>query len=153
MTPIIVSQHGNSKTVTAARNIKSGEKILTLKGNIQSFPTKYSIQIGFNTHLIPISSNPLDTNSIWQYLNHSCSPNAYFNIENLTLLAKKNILKGQEINFNYNTTEYEMASPFTCYCQSANCLGTIKGYNYLSYTEKNKIADSTPQHIIQITLK
>lgn len=128
--------------------------ILHLEGVVIQQPTKYSIQVGIHQHCeIPEEINPFSTSAFhWKFLNHSCSPNGYFNMEDKTFRALKNILSGEEISFNYNTTEYELAAPFQCRCHSANCYGEIKGFRYLSLEERNKTRPLLASHLLQYLL-
>ena len=83
----------------------------------------------------------------WVYLNHSCSPNCY--LKNNQLFALAAIDAQTELTFNYNTTEFEMASPFNCNCGSDNCLKKIKGYKYLTPNQRQKIAEFTAPYLIE----
>ena len=83
-----------------------------------------------------ISSNP---ESIENFLNHSCEPNGYINFEDLTFRALRNIKKGEELTFNYLTTEWDMANKFDCKCDSKDCFGYIGGFKYLPLKEKTKL--------------
>lgn len=139
MNKIIVSRKDDYHCVVATRRILKGEIILKLQGIISSSPDKYSVQISEREHLLPFSENPLDESSSFRFLNHNCSPNSYFDMENKILIALKDIHANEEINFHYCTTEYEMASPFKCLCKSINCLTEIKGYRYLSPEKKNEL--------------
>ena len=49
---------------------------------------------------------------------------------------RRDIKKGEDITFDYTTTEYEMARAFKCLCGVANCLGEVKGFKFLSPKEK-----------------
>ena len=46
----------------------------------------------------------------------------------LKVVAILPIRIGEQIVYNYNTTEYEMAEPFACRCGSAQCGGEIRGF-------------------------
>ena len=107
----------------ANQQIEKGNIILMLRGNKLSTPTKTSIQIGDKQHLEDPKGG---------FINHHCNPNAEINIHssfvgsnpfsrsetNTTALvvAKKTISKGDEITFNYETTEEKLAFPFLCDC-------------------------------------
>ena len=63
------------------------------------------------------------------FLNHHCNPNAKIlvidDVEEAIVVARKHIYKSEEITFDYETTEPELAAPFEC-----NCHGRlIEGYN------------------------
>ncbi len=42
------------------------------------------------------------------FINHSCSPNTKLDLERRWFIAVKDILKSQEITFNYLTTEWDI---------------------------------------------
>lgn len=132
------------KGIFAKENISKGSIIFYLKGTVSRRPTKYTIQLGTNRHLafpaIRKSSDDLDY--CWQYLNHSCEPNGYIDTRDSTFRALRDIAAGEEITFNYLTTESEMAVPFTCACGSINCFGLIQGRNFLTPAEVQRLSDS-----------
>ncbi len=88
-------------------------------------PTYLTVQTGLSTH---ITLSP----SYLQFCNHSCSPNAFFDTSRLEFIALQNIEPGDELTFFYPSTEWKMQQPFSCNCNSRNCLGTINGAAYLS---------------------
>lgn len=90
-----------------------------------SEPTYLTIQTAKNQHIL---LNP----SFLQYINHSCNPNVFFNIETSQLICLKPIAIAEEITFFYPSTEWEMIQPFDCFCQSENCLHAIKGAKFIS---------------------
>jgi len=59
-------------------------------------------------------------------------------------VAKRNIKKGEELAFDYNTTEYDLVEmvedcSFKCNCKSENCLGWVGGFVYLNQAQKLKL--------------
>lgn len=88
----------------------------------ETFPTPsyLTLQTGLNQH---ISLAP----ECLQFTNHSCEPNIFFDTEKMELVALRSIQPDDEMVFFYPSTEWQMASPFTCNCGSAQCLGTIAG--------------------------
>ena len=147
MSKIKVIVKSGYHSVCAIKKILRGENILELKGNIQSFPTKYSIQTGEKSHWIPFSENSNDKRSFWRFLNHSCSPNSYFNINKMTLLSLREINAGEEISYNYCTTEYDMSSPFKCLCKTNDCYYEIKGFRYLPKEKQKKLVNTLASHL------
>lgn len=114
----------------ANEDITKGEVILKFYGRIIEQPDHYTIQIG-NEMYIERSNQPDD------YLNHSCNPNCYIKYNGLFLVALRNIKKGEELCYHYCTTEYDLGEYlFKCNCKSSNCLGTIKGFKYLTNYQK-----------------
>jgi hypothetical protein len=130
------------KGVFAKENFGKDSVIFFLKGKITSRATKYTIQLGDNRHLafpaIRKTSDELDY--CWLYLNHDCDPSGYINADELTFHALRDITAGDEITFNYLTTEAELAAPFTCTCGSTNCFGLIQGRNFLTPAEAERLS-------------
>lgn len=64
-----------------------------------------------------------------RFCNHSCNPNAYVNkwVVNgklkMGIFAKRDIVKGEEITFDYNVDRYG-ATAQKCYCGEPNCIGS-----------------------------
>jgi len=91
----------SGKGLFSTKVYKKGEIIFILKGEILNEPTKYTIRIGDNKHI-------LDDFGI--YMNHSFNPTAL--IEGNNVIATRDISDNEELNFNYNDSEINMSSPF-----------------------------------------
>ena len=89
-----------------------------------SSPTYLTVQKNDNLH---ITLSP----SFLQYVNHSCSPNAFFDISQMQFVALTDVSEGDELTFFYPSTEWQMVQPFQCHCGAANCLGIIQGAAFL----------------------
>ena len=140
--PIEVRDNNGFKGVFATENIAQDSVVFYLNGTITTEPTKYTIQLGPRRHLTfpTIRKTNDDLDYCWQYLNHSCEPNGYMNTAEFTFRALRDIAAGEEITFNYLTTESQMAVPFTCICGSANCFGLIQGRNFLNPMESARLS-------------
>lgn len=134
------NNHG-FKGVFATEPIAQDSVVFLLNGNITTDPTRYTIQLGPRRHLTfpTIRKTNDDLDYCWQYLNHCCEPNGYMNTAEFTFRALRDIAAGEEITFNYLTTESEMAVPFNCICGSANCFGLIQGRNFLNARETARL--------------
>jgi len=64
-------------------------------------------------------------------LNHSCDPNVILDTENLLMVARRDIEKGEELSFFYPSTEWEMDAPFICLCGASNCIHVVAGARFL----------------------
>jgi SET domain-containing protein len=64
-------------------------------------------------------------------LNHSCDPNVILDTENMVMVARNDIAKGDELAFFYPSTEWEMAAPFICLCGAPNCIHVVAGARFL----------------------
>lgn len=114
------------KSLLAAIAIREGDIFGTFESSeILTAPNKYTVQVNDNTHII---LNP----EVLQYINHSCNPNVFFDTTTFELSALRDIAKGDELTFFYPSTEWNMESPFNCFCGEANCLHKIRGALFLS---------------------
>ena len=82
------------------------------------------MQLSPGRHLLPppgLAASDTAVEHLWRYLNHSCRPNAA--VQGRTLVASRSIARGDEITFDYETTEDAMAEPFCCAC--GECAGRL----------------------------
>jgi len=82
-------------------NHKNNDLVFVLDGEIKNTPTKYTIEISKTEHII-------DKWGI--YMNHSFNPTT--KIVGRNVVATGDIDIGDELNFNYNVSETNMATPF-----------------------------------------
>ncbi|HWN10745.1 MAG TPA: SET domain-containing protein [Pyrinomonadaceae bacterium] len=139
---IEVRDNDGFKGIFATEPIAQDSVVFYLNGTIATQPTRYTIQLGPRKHLTfpSIRKTDDDLDYCWQYLNHSCEPNGYMNTGECTFRALRDIAPGEEITFNYLTTESEMAVPFSCICGSESCFGFIQGRNFLSAGESARLS-------------
>lgn len=91
----------NGKGLIIRKSVKTGDVVFVLRGKISDHPTRESIHIGNNQHIY-------DDCGI--FINHSFEPSVYINGRNVVALLDLN--DGDEITFNYNDTEINMANTF-----------------------------------------
>jgi SET domain len=94
-------------------------------GAILRTPTYLTVQTGDDTH---ITLQP----EYLQYINHGCNPNVFFDTTSFLLVCLRPLEPGDELTFFYPSTEWNMVQPFSCFCESSNCLRHIQGASYLS---------------------
>lgn len=103
--------------------VYSVEEIEALSAENSVF-VKYPISITDGFVLGPIDGSRLDDA---ERFNHSCEPNAGV-VGLLVLVARRDILAGEEVLFDYDTTEtVAHAGGFTCRCESGRCRGLVDG--------------------------
>lgn len=95
------SNHIDGLGVFVSKSYKKNDIIFVLDGVLVNNPTRESIHIGNNRHII---------DKIGSFINHSFKPN--IKIDGKNVVALKNIEIGEEIFFNYNDSEINMACPF-----------------------------------------
>lgn len=89
------------KGLYAIKDYKKDDIIHRLSGKIVLNPTKESIHVGNNMHII---------DEYGKYINHSFQPNT--RIEANVIIAITDIKVNEEITFNYNESEVNMDYPF-----------------------------------------
>jgi hypothetical protein len=91
----------NGNGVFATKKYRKGDLIFILSGELYDSPTRETIHIGNNKHIY-------DHYGI--YINHSFTPNIF--IDGFCVIALLDIKENEEIMFNYNDNEINMANPF-----------------------------------------
>jgi hypothetical protein len=118
--------------IRAVKPITAGEVLFYLSGEIVDQPTKYTIQLDETRHV-------LTPNGLWKSMNHACEPNVRIDTATREMIAIRDLAPGEELTFNYNTTEWDMAAPFACGCGAKLCAGTIRGFKHLTNEQRAAI--------------
>ena len=119
--------------VFAAQSFGTGERLAVFDAEFVAEATKYTIQVDEGRHLVT-------EGNLGAFLNHSCEPNSLFVAEKLEIVALKPLEVGDEVTFNYLTSEWDMASPFQCQCGFQSCHGYIRGFRHLSSDQKMRLS-------------
>lgn len=134
MTKVYVTNTENTgKGLFAKTDIKKNEVIFVVKGKLVKGPYSPSyykwgsrcLAIDKNIWIYPLRNNP------WWYINHSCEPNVGLRGK-VTVVAMKNITKGEEIVIDYAITEDDPYWRMNCKCEKNNCRKIIKSVRFLS---------------------
>ena len=111
----------NQKLLRSKKDFKKGDVLSSFSKSIRATEVIcLTVQVFENE---PISLKP----EYLQYINHSCDPNSFFDVDSMNLVALKDIKIGEELTFFYPSTEWEMVQPFDCFCKSEKCLSRIEG--------------------------
>ena len=97
-------------------------------------------------HITPEDSDDPIYN--WQFLNHSCLPNCYIHFEEMVVVSLRGIQEGEELTFDYNTTEFELSHPFECNCKAEDCLQDIRGFKFLTDKERKKRSELLATYLL-----
>lgn len=131
--------------VFAKVNFKKGNLIFTWEGVLKKgrYPCHVGarwLQIEKCQWIAPVRNNPG-----W-YINHSCNPNS--GIKNsVKIVAMKNIRRGEEVTFDYSTSESENGWYLICHCENENCRRIIRSYKFLSAELKLKYRDFISEYL------
>jgi len=130
------------RRLVATAPIAAGTLLFDITGHETPTPTRYSLQVGATLHLdqdCARSEDEVVQRYFWRYMNHHCEPTV--GIRDRAAWARRAIRVGEPITFDYNTTERDMAEPFTCHCESTECVGTVRGARHLSSEQRLRVAD------------
>lgn len=122
---VSISDTGERCLISAAAFSKGDLICKFSAAEILEKPSFLTLQIDVNQHIL---LSPV----FLRYVNHSCSPNSFFDTDKMEFIALEKIEPGQEFRFFYPSTEWEMESPFTCNCKTEKCLGSISGAKFMN---------------------
>lgn len=117
------SEKINNKGLFSTQKYKKGEIVFTLSGKVYDAPTRETIHIGNNKHIY---------DEFGIFINHSFTPNIY--IDSINVIALVDIDIDDELAFNYNESEINMASTF----YADNILVCGKNISYISSSNLSK---------------
>lgn len=138
----------DQRRLVALQPVPKGAWLFRIEGRDTPVPTRYSVQVGWEQHLD--QENARDANDrvarfYWRYMNHDCDPSTA--IHDREVVALRDIIAGDGITFDYNTTEWELAEPFGCHCGSPRCVGTVHGARHLTAAQRARIEHLLPDYL------
>ncbi len=133
------------KGLIAAEFIPKNAVVFSYQNQVSFERTRTSIQVGSDVHI--------EAGEFASFTNHSCEPNAYLwtNLRNegyeahVVLVTVKDIEKGEEICFDYATTETKVTKDLqhvVCKCGSKSCRKSIDGFFSLPIQKRRELIDS-----------
>ena len=144
--PVEVRRENGTAGLFASRSLASGEVVLPIEGRSVAGPSRYSIQLGTAMHMAPSSEGA----SPWMWLNHGCAPNVAVDTGRRLLVARRKIAPGEELRFDYHTTEWAMAEPFPCGCGAPGCIGMVQGFARLPASRQQALLGTVAPHILAL---
>ena len=125
-----------------------GSLVLRIEGQLREHPSSTTVQIDTDAHIDVDQElgvlQQMDRYP-WRFMNHACDPNTLIRLREI--IAVRHIRPGEELTFNYNTTEYDMDQPFVCRCGSLFCEGTIRGFRYLAPAQRERLLPLLAPHL------
>lgn len=83
-----------------------------------------------------------------QYINHSCDPSGWW-LTYGVLTARRDIKPGEEITYDYSTSDIQLNYQMDCLCGSDSCRGVFTSEDYLKPDFQKKYAGHLPQHVVE----
>jgi SET domain len=151
MSAVAVVRADGEYRLVANRPVAEGELLFGIEGELTTTPNRYTVQIGHDAHVdVP---GEYDFEAIldrfyWRFMNHSCDPTVF--IRGRSVISLKPVSFGQDITFNYNTTEFDMAEPFACRCGSVRCARQVQGFRHLSGEERERLSPWLAGHLLSL---
>lgn len=130
---ILIAKSGlHGKGLFASRNIKRGEVVFIIKGEKVNFlidSTKKAAAAGLNW--VGVGKNQwIDPINHCVFFNHSCDPNTGIK-GRVTVVALRNIKKGEEVTFDYSLNEGDIFWRLKCNCGHKNCRKVIRSIQFV----------------------
>jgi SET domain-containing protein len=139
---IVIKDSGiQGKGLFAAADIKAGEvtwrqgpnepryHVDTIRRWPQEQQEKFfrlAYQVGDDWYHGPVEGTEFDPAD---YMNHSCDPNTWF-IDDATMVARRDIKRGEEITYDYATSEIAGSFVLHCNCGTSECRRVVRGSDY-----------------------
>ncbi len=101
----------------------------------------YTLQVGYDRYVVPRRHGV-----IW-YFNHSCEPNC--GIKGTRIIAERDIMKGEELTFDYSCDVDWPGFTMPCKCGSPACRKVVRAYRYLPASVKKKYGDRVAPFILR----
>lgn len=124
----LISSKGG-RGLFARERVRAGETLLVWGGDVVTGDMlkwmseekhRLAVQIEEDLYLVTPNEGPAD------WVNHSCDPNAGL-VGQIVLVALRDIRPGEEICFDYATTDGSPYDEFECGCGSIRCRGHVTG--------------------------
>lgn len=125
----------------AAASVDENERLFALDltvpdGRMKEEPSINSIQVSEYQHVLP-TLVPDELGGLIRYPSHMRNPSLKVRVSPglLEMVARRPLEAGEELAFNYCSTEWSMASPFVC----ARTKAEIRGFRHLPLEERRRL--------------
>ena len=136
--------------IFAKRDIKKNESIALIKGSLVTHVVVDQKTSNMGQNWIGVGKNKWINPLMFHYINHSCNPNAGIK-GTRTIVALKNIKRGQEIFIDYSTTEEDRLWFLkNCRCGSKKCRGVIRSIQFLPKSIFNSYLPYIPTYFQKV---
>ena len=149
------TSHINGIGIFAKKNIQKGENVGLIRGKVINWIVKNKETSKEGPNWIGFGKNKW-INSLYPFnrINHSCSPNLGIR-GSRTMVALKNIKKGEELLLDYSITESDQLWKLDkkCKCGSKNCRKIIKSIQYIPKEVFNGYMPHIPKYFQKVYKK
>ena len=99
----------------------------------------YGFQCGENTYSLPFGAS--------REMNHCCDPSLHWD-GSYKLISRRKIKVGEELTYDYASSEIIHPIDMDCKCGAYNCRGQITHLDYLNQTWQQQYGSQLPPHVI-----
>lgn len=82
-----------------------------------------------------------------RYMNHSCDANTWWGDDD-TMIAQRDIMPGEEVTYDYATTEITIPYEMICRCGSTKCRKHVTNLDYLIPEWQERYGNYLPTHTL-----
>lgn len=82
-----------------------------------------------------------------RFMNHSCDPNTWWADDN-TMVARRDILPGEELTYDYATTDITIPFVMTCHCGATNCRAVVTNRDHVNPDWQRQYGEMLPAHTL-----
>lgn len=128
------------KKAIAARDLKAGTIINEFSAPVFRSPTMHTVCLTEGIHVPPTFGA--------ECISHACGLDTNVSMvvqpdaRSVHVVVTKDTACGEDLFFNYNTTEWTMSCPFQCSCHTCQAEGRsrlVRGFAYLSAKEQEDL--------------
>jgi SET domain-containing protein len=132
---LLIRDTDKGRAVFADSDIRKGEFICEFTGPTYTMDEYKNMHDPCNNHFVQIDENRFmgPSGNADDLINHSCNPNSglVYRDNSVTLIAIRDIKKGEELSFDYSTTMDEDCWEMDCLCGDRNCRGKVRDFKHL----------------------
>lgn len=153
---LLVRETQYGKGTFANSKISSGTLLMVFGGYVMTRQEEETLPVQIRDIAITIDRNlvigPIKTSQLSDadYVNHSCNPNCGIKGQ-ISLVAMRNLKKGEEITFDYGTVLYKdkgaPAYQLVCECGDDNCRKEITSEDWMLPALQKKYKGFFPYYI------
>lgn len=99
----------------------------------------YGFQCGEDSYSLPFG--------VSREMNHCCDPSLHWN-GSYKLISRRKIKVGEELNYDYASSEIFLPIDISCSCGADNCRGQITHLDYLDQKWQQQYGSNLPPHVI-----
>jgi hypothetical protein len=118
----------NGRAVYAREALTKGELVAVFGGRIVGEAAARALPPELRRFVLQVEEGrflaPLDTIDPAEYINHCCHPNTGLSGQ-IALVALRDIAAGEEITFDYATSDSSDFLGFACICDKSPCRGRV----------------------------